>query len=103
MPGAPGPQSAALPMSYSSPTRCRVRPPTRDQGTRRVWSDSRGRLWVSKSKAGKVRVHGRPRHARVLGFFSGSTVVSVFDDPLPPMGTRVVGTPLPEPAELAAV
>lgn len=39
---------------------------------------------------------------RVVGFFSSSTVVSVFDDPLLPMGTRVVGTPLPE-AEPALV
>jgi virginiamycin B lyase len=31
-----------------------VRPPTRDQGARRVWSDSRGRLWVSEWNVGKV-------------------------------------------------
>ena len=30
------------------------RPPTRDQGARRIWSDSRGRLWVSEWNAGKV-------------------------------------------------
>ena len=30
------------------------RPPTRDQGARRIWSDSRGRLWVSEWDAGKV-------------------------------------------------
>ncbi|HEU0304058.1 MAG TPA: histidine phosphatase family protein [Gaiellaceae bacterium] len=30
------------------------RPPTRGQGARRVWSDSRGRLWVSEWNAGKV-------------------------------------------------
>ena len=44
---------------------------------------------------------------RVVGFFSSGTVVSVFDDPLLPAGTRVVGTPLPDeceggPAALAA-
>lgn len=39
---------------------------------------------------------------RVVGFFSSSTVVSVFDDPLLPAGTRVVGTPMPEEAEVAA-
>jgi virginiamycin B lyase len=30
------------------------RPPTRNQGARRIWSDSRGRLWVSEWNAGKV-------------------------------------------------
>jgi virginiamycin B lyase len=30
------------------------RPPTRNQGARRIWSDSRGRLWVSEWDAGKV-------------------------------------------------
>jgi virginiamycin B lyase len=30
------------------------RPPTRGQGARRIWSDSRGRLWVSEWNAGKV-------------------------------------------------
>ena len=38
---------------------------------------------------------------RVVGFFSSSTVVSVFDDPLMPAGSRVVGTPRPEEAEVA--
>jgi virginiamycin B lyase len=31
-----------------------VRPPTREQGARRIWSDSRGRLWISEWNAGKV-------------------------------------------------
>jgi virginiamycin B lyase len=31
-----------------------VRPPTAGQGARRIWSDSRGRLWVSEWNAGKV-------------------------------------------------
>jgi virginiamycin B lyase len=31
-----------------------LRPPTRDQGARRIRSDSRGRLWVSEWNAGKV-------------------------------------------------
>lgn len=39
---------------------------------------------------------------RVVGFFSSGIVVSVFDDPLMPAGTRVVGTPLPEDAPAAA-
>lgn len=39
---------------------------------------------------------------RVVGFFSSSTVVSVFDDPFLPGDVSVVGTPLPEPAVAAA-
>ncbi|MCZ7588239.1 MAG: hypothetical protein M5U27_05120 [Gaiella sp.] len=31
-----------------------VRPPTPGQGARRVWSDSKGRIWVSEWNAGKV-------------------------------------------------
>jgi quercetin dioxygenase-like cupin family protein len=38
---------------------------------------------------------------RVVGFFSSATVVSVFDDPLMPVGKRVVGTPLPEETKVA--
>jgi virginiamycin B lyase len=33
-----------------------VEPPTRDQGARRVWSDSRGRIWVSEWNSGQVSV-----------------------------------------------
>jgi virginiamycin B lyase len=32
----------------------RLQPPTRDQGARRVWSDSRGRIWVSEWNAGQL-------------------------------------------------
>lgn len=31
-----------------------IEPPTRDQGARRVWSDSKGRIWISEWTAGKV-------------------------------------------------
>ena len=31
-----------------------IRPPTARQGARRVWSDSKGRIWVSEWNAGKV-------------------------------------------------
>jgi len=31
-------------------------PPTKDRGTRRVWSDSRGRLWISEWNSGNVSV-----------------------------------------------
>jgi virginiamycin B lyase len=34
-----------------------VEPPTRNQGARRVWSDSRGRIWVSEWNSGQVSVH----------------------------------------------
>lgn len=34
-----------------------VEPPTRNQGARRIWSDSRGRLWVSEWLAGQLAVH----------------------------------------------
>jgi virginiamycin B lyase len=34
-----------------------VEPPTEGQGARRVWPDSRGRLWVSEWNAGKVAVY----------------------------------------------
>lgn len=34
-----------------------LQPPTADQGARRVWSDSRGRIWVSEWDAGQVAVY----------------------------------------------
>jgi virginiamycin B lyase len=34
-----------------------VEPPTKDQGARRVWSDSKGRLWVSEWNSGNVSMH----------------------------------------------
>jgi virginiamycin B lyase len=34
-----------------------VEPPTKDQGARRVWSDSKGRIWVSEWNSGNVSVH----------------------------------------------
>jgi len=34
-----------------------IDPPTANQGARRVWSDSRGRLWVSEWNVGQVGVH----------------------------------------------
>jgi len=37
-----------------------LEPPTRDQGTRRVWSDSRGRIWCSQWNAGQVAVYDPP-------------------------------------------
>lgn len=34
-----------------------VEPPTPNQGARRVWTDSRGRLWISEWNSGNVSVH----------------------------------------------
>jgi virginiamycin B lyase len=34
-----------------------IEPPTPEQGTRRVWSDSRGRIWCSQWNAGQVAVY----------------------------------------------
>jgi virginiamycin B lyase len=34
-----------------------VEPPTRQQGARRVWSDSRGHIWVSEWNSGRLSVH----------------------------------------------
>jgi virginiamycin B lyase len=40
-----------------------LQPPTRGQGARRVWSDSRGRIWVSEWNAGKVAVYDPRRRS----------------------------------------
>ena len=70
-PGGPGPYGisttpngdvwfASLACSYIARIDLRsgkalvVRPPTRGQGARRIWPDSRGRLWVSEWNAGRV-------------------------------------------------
>ena len=34
-----------------------VEPPTPNQGARRVWSDSQGRLWISEWNSGQVSMH----------------------------------------------
>ncbi len=34
-----------------------VEPPTKNQGARRVWSDSRGRIWISEWNSGNLSVH----------------------------------------------
>ncbi|MEZ0470026.1 lyase [Luteimonas salinilitoris] len=34
-----------------------LRPPTPEQGARRVWSDSRGRLWISEWNSGQLSRH----------------------------------------------
>jgi virginiamycin B lyase len=37
-----------------------IEPPTRDQGARRVWSDSKGRIWVSEWSSGNVSRYDPP-------------------------------------------
>jgi len=39
-----------------------VEPPTPQQGARRVWSDSQGRLWISEWNSGNVSMHDPSRH-----------------------------------------
>ncbi|CAB3771349.1 Virginiamycin B lyase [Paraburkholderia humisilvae] len=39
-----------------------IEPPTPEQGARRVWSDSRGRVWISEWNAGKVGVFDPATH-----------------------------------------
>jgi virginiamycin B lyase len=34
-----------------------IEPPTKDQGSRRVWSDSKGKIWVSEWNAGQVSAY----------------------------------------------
>ena len=34
-----------------------IQPPTDNQGARRIWSDSQGRLWVSEWNAGKMALY----------------------------------------------
>jgi virginiamycin B lyase len=34
-----------------------IEPPTPNQGARRIWSDSKGRLWVSEWNSGQVSVY----------------------------------------------
>jgi virginiamycin B lyase len=34
-----------------------IEPPTRNQGSRRVWPDSKGRVWVSEWNSGQVSVY----------------------------------------------
>ena len=34
-----------------------IYPPTQDQGARRIWSDSHGRLWISEWNAGKLALY----------------------------------------------
>ena len=40
-----------------------LRPPTANQGARRAWSDSRGRVWISEWNAGRVGMYD-PRGKR---------------------------------------
>lgn len=59
-----------------------LEPPTPDQGARRVWSDSQGRIWVSEWNAGQVAVYdptnGSWREWKLPG--SGARAYAVYVD-----------------------
>jgi len=59
-----------------------IEPPTRNQGARRIWSDSKGNLWVSYWNTGQVGrfdpVHGSWREWRLPGH---AHVYAVWVDP----------------------
>ena len=59
-----------------------LQPPTRGQGARRAWSDSRGRIWISEWNAGKVGMYDprakRWREWRVPG--SNPMIYAVYVD-----------------------
>ena len=61
-----------------------LRPPTAEQGTRRVWADSRDRVWCSQWNAGQVAVYdpgtGRWREWRLPGDDPQAYAVYVDDD-----------------------
>ena len=40
-----------------------IEPPTKNQGARRVWSDSKGRIWVSYWNTGQVGMYDPPTNA----------------------------------------
>ena len=87
-PGGPGPYGIAVTpggdvyyaslagshiarIDRSTGTATVLRPPTPRQGTRRVWSDSRGRIWCSQWNAGQVATYdpatGRWQEWRIPG------------------------------------
>lgn len=59
-----------------------IEPPTPDQGARRVWSDSLGRLWISEWNAGKVGMYDPAKNQwkewRAPG--EGPKIYSIFVD-----------------------
>ncbi len=61
-----------------------IDPPTADQGTRRVWTDSRGRVWSSQWNAGQVAVYDPSTEAweewRLPGDHPQAYAVFVDDD-----------------------
>jgi virginiamycin B lyase len=50
-----------------------LEPPTRDQGARRVWSDSRGRIWVSEWNTGQLGRYDPPTAAGASGSYPAPT------------------------------
>ena len=64
-----------------------LEPPTRDQGARRVWSDSRGRIWVSEWNTGQLGRYdpadGRWRERKLPGANPMAYAVYVDDNDHP--------------------
>src|SRR4051794_31019792 len=59
-----------------------IEPPTRNQGARRVWSDSRGRLWISYWNTGHVGMYDPAQKAwREWKLPGAAHVYSVWVDP----------------------
>jgi virginiamycin B lyase len=58
-----------------------IEPPTPDQGARRVWSDSKGRIWVSEWNSGQVSVYDPASDTwRVWGLPGKAKAYSVYVD-----------------------
>jgi len=71
-----------------------VEPPTKDQGARRVWSDSGGRIWVAEWHSGNLSVHD-PATERFESFVfprAGAAIRQILSRPgevwLPESGTE---------------
>ena len=52
-----------------------VEPPTKDQDARCVWSDSRGRIWVSKWNGGNLSMHEGISKLTVISIWLSGVVV----------------------------
>ena len=55
-----------------------IEPPTKDQGARRVWSDSKGRIWVSYWNTGHVGMYDPASRALARMDAAGQAAARVF-------------------------